>query len=318
MTTFSDFAAIDGHNPFIDPKELVIPPNGIELPLFATEKLMVDLGSFDKYADNIDNVSVKFKSSEGDILVESSDSQPVQNDGKALYSFLIDGSLINKGSYTADWQWRINRGNNSFNRRATTEYYAFFQSPTYYWLTDGEKLIARAVMARFSDLFDNTLGQSKFNFYENYQSSYGIERIAQMMNIACRSINVEMTPATSYNVGGQGNNFPERWYSVLEVATYVELLRHAVRSYVEQPAIAGSTDIPYADRRDYLQRWASVLEETKAGLRAQIAAMRRGHLNLGGVSSIVSGGIYGNYTGAVQALEQGRMRSAYNPVLIRR
>lgn len=300
-----------------EPKAFAIPKNAFELPLNATERLMVDLGSYDKYAKSIDNVSLVFKNGDGDVIIESSEEDPVEYDADGLYSFEIDGSLITKGTYTAEWKWSLKKNVNSYSRKAVTNYYSYFESPSYYALNDSERLIVRSVMARFADLYDNTLGQSKFNFYENYQSTYGVERIAQMMQFACQNINVSMTPATNYGVGKQKPAFPQKWYSVLETATYVELLRHAVRSYVEQPAIAGGTDVPYADRRDYLQRWASVLEETKSSLSAQIAAMRRDHLNLGGMSTLVSGGIFGKaYLGASYVMENGRMRSAYVPAII--
>lgn len=317
MTQFNDFVSIDEEANASEPKGLVFPPNAIELPLHATERLMVDIGSYDKYSKGISNVSVHFRGSDGAVLLSSDENNPVVHDADGLYSFEVDGSLINRGTYSALWSWTLQKNVKQYNRTASTFYYSYFESPTYYKLSEQEKLIVRSVMARFADLYDNTLGQSKFSFYENYQSTYGVERVAEMMRFACNAINAEMTPATRYVVGPGGRKFPEKWYAVLEVATYVELLRHAVRSYVEQPAIAGGTDVPYADRRDYLQRWASILEETKAGLNAQIAAMRRDHLNLGGMSSLVSGGIYGNlYLGSAYAMEQGRMRSAYTPAII--
>lgn len=302
----------------LEPKTLALPENSFELPLNATEKLMINIGNYDKYHEGVTNVNVKFYDNEGILIEESTEDNPVDNDGVGLYSFIIDGSYLSEpGTFKAVWTWDAQRKTKNFSRTYEVNYFAYFESPTYYSLSDEERDIVRSVSSRFADLYDNTLGRSRFNFFEQYQSTFGIERVAQMMEFACRVINNYMTPTTSYVIGDStGPNFPRKWYSVLEVATYIELLRHAIRSYVEQPNVSGSTDIPYADRRDYVQRWGTVLEETKGSFTAQLASMKRDHMNLGGVSALVSGGIYGTIsTSAVNSLERGRLQNSYVPVV---
>lgn len=301
-----------------EPKAQALPVPRYELPLNATEKIMINIGNYDKYHDGVSNVEVKFYDENNNLIEQSSHEDPVVRDDLGLYSFLIDGSHLSEpGIFKAVWTWDAQRKSKTFKRTYEVNYFAYFDSPTYYGMSDEQRDIVRSVSARFSDLFDNTLGQSRFNFFEQYQSTFGVERIAQMMVFASGVINNQMVPATSYVVGNTtGRQFPRKWYSVLETATYIELLRHAVRSYVEQPNISGGSDIPYADRRDYIQRWGTVLEETKSSFAAQLSAMKRDHLHLGATSALVSGGLYASISvSATNSMERGRMQNAYVPVV---
>lgn len=295
-------------------------PRHYELPMGATEKLRINLGSKDAYSKEIKDVIVSFyKVDSGiDTLLVSSDladSSDLSKDGEGLYSFIVDGELTEDGGeYRADWSWKSRRGESFRPRRASLWYTAQDEAPDYYTLSDDYRTIALSVANRFSDLFDNSLGDGAFNFYEQYQSSYGLNRIAQMMGFAVGFINTKMVPNTRYTLTGQGVRFPMEWASVLELGTYIEVLRHAVRTYVEQPSIIGGVDVPYADRRDYMQRWSTVLDETQRSFTDQIASMRRAHLNLGGTSTLVSGGIFGNIGAmATNIVYRGQMKMAYAP-----
>lgn len=317
MQEYNDFVSTSDSLSVSEPKQLAFPPNSVELPLNASERLLINIGHYDAYYDGISDVAVSFVNDKDEVLVESTTLEPVDKDGDGLYSFLIDGSALeDTGTFKAKWTWQAQRKTRTYSRRSSVNYYAYFEAPSFYVLSESEKLLVRAVMNRFSDLYDNTLGQSKFNFYEQFQSAFGIERVSQMLQFALNLINAAMTPATNYVVGSvNGKKFPTQYFSVLELGTYIELLRHAIRSYVEQPAIVGSTDVPYADRRDYMQRWAAVLDETKASYNTLVASMRRNHLNLGGSSILVSGGIYGDISvSAYNVLQRGMMRNAYVPV----
>ena len=77
-------------------------PRHYELPMGATEKLRINLGSKDAYSKEIKDVIVSFyKVDSGvDTLLVSSDladSSDLSKDGEGLYSFIVDGELTEDG-----------------------------------------------------------------------------------------------------------------------------------------------------------------------------------------------------------------------------
>lgn len=67
----------------------------------------------------------------------------------------------------------------------------------------------------------------------------------------------------------------------------VQLIRHLIRSYVEQPNPVGA-QIAWHDRRDYLQRWQSVLQIEQAQYMRLLALWKRQYLGLGTLKGLVS------------------------------
>ncbi len=73
---------------------------------------------------------------------------------------------------------------------------------------------------------------------------------------ALYNIGATFTPIVTYTE----ENFPFDQHSVLaEQSLLVESIRHLIRSYVEQPLPVGS-NVTYFDRRDYMNRWQSILQ----------------------------------------------------------
>lgn len=70
-------------------------------------------------------------------------------------------------------------------------------------------------------------------------------------------------------------------------ALLVQLIRHLIRSYVEQPNPVGA-QIAWHDRRDYLQRWQSVLQIEMEQYKRLLALYKRRYLGLGATVGLVS------------------------------
>lgn len=120
--------------------------------------------------------------------------------------------------------------------------------------------------------------------------------MAQLMGVALSKLNGMAQPWSSYTLDGQnGPAFPlQFWGGLLASMTYVEAIKHLIRSYTEQPQFQGP-GIARQDRRDYAQRWRQVLEDEQAEVKSQLDVFKIRHIMTGSPRVLVSGGAYGNY-----------------------
>lgn len=221
-------------------------------------------------------------------LVEGSDNWI--RDGKGLYRFVLyPDKTQNRGLIDAEWDYSLDGHSASF----TDHYQIIEYMPTYVSLTLEQRAIVERIAWRFADLFDNSTGGQPA-FFEEFQTSYSYERIAQMMEIATYKINTTKQPLTNFKVGslGSGRSFPKAWLGLLEMGSYLEVLRHFIRSYVEQPSLVGGS-VTAVDRRDYMQRWQSVLQEESVHYDQQLILFKRKNMNLGRGALTVAGGVFG-------------------------
>jgi hypothetical protein len=176
-------------------------------------------------------------------------------------------------------------------------------NPAYDRLSPALKDLVDSVWIRFADLFDHPTGGPNLQTY--FQAHFDRGRMAQLMRIAVGRLNTMAQPFQTYSIddGQGGGTFPvDQWGALLETATYVEALKHLIRSYVEQPEFAGSGAVSRLDRRDYLQRWQSILYGTGGAgggeegmLRQQLEVFKIANMGLGRPKVLVSGGVYGRY-----------------------
>ncbi len=168
-------------------------------------------------------------------------------------------------------------------------------APAYDFLVDVMKTIIESVWVRFADGFDSLDGGP--NLQEYFQATWSRNRVAQLMRIACGKLNTLAQPTMTYTIDGDGGaSFPtERWGPLLEQATYVECLRHLVRSYTEQPEFSSGAGISRLDRRDYMDRWQNILAGEEPILKAQLDHFKIRHMGFGAPRVLVSGGVFGRY-----------------------
>jgi hypothetical protein len=167
-------------------------------------------------------------------------------------------------------------------------------SPAYDNLAPGMKEIVDQVWVRFADLFDAPQGGPHLQVY--FESHFGRGRIAQLLRVAVGRLNTIAQPFQTYTIDGDGGaTFPiVSWGPLLEQALYVEVIKHLRRSYVEQPLLTGG-DAARLDRRDYLDRWGSILDQEEEDLRGRLATFKISNMGLGRPSVLVSGGAYGRF-----------------------
>lgn len=143
------------------------------------------------------------------------------------------------------------------------------------------QLVTQAVWMRLEDLFDSVAGgpwlreQTMYNFDEN--------KIAQFVPEALLDINVQMPPTqypldfftTWTTTPGDNPNMP-----ILVKATLVLVVRHLMRSYVEQPRPQGG-QVVWHDRTQYTQMWGQVYQYELADFKEALRLWKRTTLNLG-------------------------------------
>lgn len=95
---------------------------------------------------------------------------------------------------------------------------------------------------------------------------------------------------------------------IIAVGTLIQVIRHLMRSYVEQPAPMGS-EIAYEDRRDYLQRWQMIEQDLDAEWQRMLALWKRQFYHFGHSALSVhskAGRLYGAQGGSWRMRNAGR------------
>lgn len=158
--------------------------------------------------------------------------------------------------------------------------------------------LVELVWVRFADLCDSPAGGPNITATPYFQAHWSRGRVSQLMTIALQKINGVSQPWSNYSTGApgsQGPPFPVRlWGGLLNQYTYVEAVKHLIRSYTEQPDLAGGS-VTRLTRRDYTDRWREVLRDEEAELKSLLDMFKIRHMGLGNPRVLVSGGTYGRY-----------------------
>jgi hypothetical protein len=72
----------------------------------------------------------------------------------------------------------------------------------------------------------------------------------------------------------------------LAQAVFIEVIKHLMRSYVEQPDIQGA-QVVYENRRDYLQRWQLIYQMEVESYNTNLAYFKRRFMGIGHTKMIV-------------------------------
>lgn len=250
-------------------------------------------------------------------LIGSDGVSPLDADGDVSFSYYLDGptgptylftrtaTRTGVGLYeltlTADDTVAIGNyhGVWSYSMNSVAEDYTVYtvvgeSNPAYDQLPTTFKEVVDQVWIRFADCFDSPAGGPHLQTY--YQSHWSRGRMAQLMGMGLRRLNVVSQPYATYTLDGQGGGvFPiAQWGGLLELATYVEALRHLRRSYLEQPTFSGG-NVTRLDRTDYYRRWAELLLDAEADLKNAQDTYKISMMFLGTPQVLVSGGVYGRF-----------------------
>lgn len=170
-------------------------------------------------------------------------------------------------------------------------------NPAYDNLRPEFKDAVEQVWIKFADMCDSPAGGPNIIATPYFQAHWSRGRVAQLMNIAIDKISTTGQPYNNYTIDGNGGPvFPvSLWGGLLNQYTYVECIKHLIRSYIEQPLVQGSGAITRLDRRDYADRWRGFLKEEQDELNAMQDVFNIRHMMLGNPRVLVSGGTYGRY-----------------------
>lgn len=211
--------------------------------------------------------------------------RPATRDGVGLYSIDLAGSTDDPTLASLIWDYQIN----SQAKKSLTAIEIGDIAPDYDVLPPEWKNVVERAWIRFADLFDSPVGGPNLQVYA--VNNFGRNRLAQLLDAAMQTINGNLAPFVSYQVGG---TYPfDVWGGLLVNALYVEIIKHLIRSYIEQPEVVLATPASRMDRRDYMSRWQTMLNLEQADLSALLSRFRQASMGLGNVSVLVSGGIYG-------------------------
>ena len=194
------------------------------------------------------------------------------------------------GDYTVHWDFTLDGIAQIFESHIQIG----VANPSYDNLPPDLKDVVDDVWIKFADLFDSPEGGPNLQTY--FQSHWSRGRVAQLLKTAVGLLNTTAQPHQTYTIDHANNPFPTQvWGPLLGQSLYVEVLKHLVRSYVEQPVFQGSGAVSRLDRRDYMDRWMQVLQMEQGTLKSQLDTFKISNMGLGRPKILVSGGVYGRF-----------------------
>jgi hypothetical protein len=213
-------------------------------------------------------------------------------------TYQVDPAATQKltpGYYRFDWSFTMNGV-----PVVTSQYIQVGPpSPAYDALQPPFVNAVEQVWIKFADIYDSGFGGPYLTVW--YNQHFGRGRVAQLMEQACWHLNNVAQPPTNYSVtgispmGGGAPLFPINQYAgLLNTATTVEVLKHLMRSYVEEPVVVGNVSVRL-DRRDYLQRWGSMLSDEQEQYSKELTTFKTQMMFNGQPRVLIQGGAFGSY-----------------------
>lgn len=229
----------------------------------------------------------------GPLIITADEGVDIDHPEAGVYTYTITPPVTNIVCLLkAVWTYQVGGVNLTY-----TEFLQIRDPmPTFDGFSDAEKGAVQMIVNLFADAYDSTTGGP--HLIEEFQTKFNNERIAQLLNWAVQKMNMTRQPITNWVLSspGQASTFPSNYWGLLIMGGYLEVLKHLIRSYVEQPDIRNA-DVAYLDRRDYLARWQSVYQMEKEDFDQMMILVKRKLLGLGSTSMLVAGGIFGGGSG---------------------
>ncbi len=229
--------------------------------------------------------------SRGEIILDLDHTDITRADTGQFYYDLGPENTNQRGVMTAEWTYSIN--GKAF--QYTDFLQILEQMPIYERLKESEKATVERVSWMFGDLYDSTEGGP--HLIEEFQTHYGYERIAQLAHIAVDRINtIGFSKPTTWGIEEGDTPLPKEFSGILVMGTYLEVIRHLIRSYTEIPN-RPNMNVTYVDRTQYQQRWKTIYDMEYPEWKSMVKKAKLAYLGLGKSSILVGGGAYGTSSG---------------------
>lgn len=148
--------------------------------------------------------------------------------------------------------------------------------------------IANTVWSKLEDCFDSEEGGPWLR--DVTLKYFDEQKIPEFIGEALLDINIA-SPTTSASLADftiempDGTDDPDM--PILTQGVLLAVIRHLMRSYVEQPMPQGAA-VVYEDRRDYLQRWQIIYQIEEARFNRIVALWKRQFIGLGKSKMLVA------------------------------
>lgn len=231
-------------------------------------------------------VSVQFIIERPDKTRETVEGE-IQDDGAG---FILYDNTDLPGEYRVVAQFAIDTG----QIKSTISDFKVFD-PFSDSTPDEDQLISGLVWDKLEDLFDSTDGGPWMR--DMTLNIFNQGKIPDFMDEALLEINV-YNPPTEFDVpvfvhtvrdddGLVISTSSNSDTQILVLCTFLAVVRHLMRTYVEQPLPSGG-QITYEDRRDYLQRWGTVYQIESLRFDGLLKLWKRRFLDLNKGKVLVS------------------------------
>jgi len=209
-----------------------------------------------------------------------------------VYTYQTSSSDLSQVGYATIF-WSFTLG--GVAQRVQTWVHIEPPAPAYDQLPQVARNVIEEVHAKFADSFDAPFGGP--NLQQWAQTHFGRNRIAQLLYQAVGHLNNVAQPYMWFSADGtQGGLFPyQQWGGLINSALTVEVLKHLMRSYTEDPDLVGNVQAR-ASRRDYQMRWGEMLRVEMETFKAERDTFKITYMFRMQPRALVSGGAYGNFT----------------------
>lgn len=204
-------------------------------------------------------------------------SGDIDDDGIGSLKF---EDTVSAGFYTAVASFILSDG----TRKSRTIHFEVFDPFNPPAPTPGE-VVANRVWDKIEDCFDSEqegpwLRDMTMNFFNRGKME---DFIAEgLFDINQQNPPTDITISQFFSGSAPTADLP-----LLVQSTFLSVVRHLIRSYVEQPQPVGA-QVVYEDRREYLQRWQETYQIELETYSRWIALWKRKYLQLGKAKGLVS------------------------------
>lgn len=150
-------------------------------------------------------------------------------------------------------------------------------------LSEDQEVIVKMAWAKLDDLFDSDEGGPHLKMRS--KNNWTAEKSALLLPYVITGINLGQPPL-SFNI----DNYPYGDTDatvLLAQGLVVQILKHLIRSYTEQPVPQG-TGYSHLSRKDYAQAWQSVLQAEQEEFDKMLIFFRRRYLDLGRGAGLIA------------------------------